>query len=173
MSNEMKELETEVMRLMKNASRTKQGGSVVWGEALKAIQTAKKTGEPSDILKAYQWVLDLGYTPSDKMVDDIHIVLDAIAWYGLHWLPANQKGQNEALAYSLVSVDLRDPLIKHWIVKWQLQDCFKSKPDSDEFWQAWYQVFELTIKYQAIAQEQLIRRLFAAYNRDLKVRKIG
>jgi len=172
-AQELKELETEVMRLMKNASKTGRNQSVLWGQALKLVQAAKKSGAIKDLVAAYDMVLSLGYTPDMRRADEIVIVLDALAWYSLRYLPMDNKTESETLTYLLVPVEIDDPMLQHYIRHWRLQACYKAAPDSDAFWQAWYHVFELTVRYRASMQEGIIRRLFAAYGRDLKVRKIS
>jgi hypothetical protein len=167
---DMQELEREVMRLMKEAAKHPNGKSVLFADALKKIQAAKKSGTMQDILKAYDIVLDLGYQPRMRKADDIAIVIDALAFYSGRFVTVRTRNNGELLTQVYELDTLENDLIQHYVRKWGVQGC-QGRPDNDGFWQAWGVVYELAIQYRCEVQAQVIRRLFAVHDRDLNTRK--
>lgn len=167
---EMQELEREMMRIMQHAAKRPGAQSAVYGDALKKIQVAKKSGEPMDILNAYQIVIDLGYLPTIRESDDITIVIDALAFYSGRFVTVRARNNGELLTQVYELDTLENDLIQHYIRKWNVQGC-QGKPDSDGFWQAWGIVYELAIQHRCEVQAQVIKRLFAVHGRDLNIRK--
>jgi hypothetical protein len=173
MSDEMKELETEVLRFMQQAAKRPGHKSAVYADALKQIQKAKKSGAQDDILNAYQIVIDLGYLPSMRESDDIVIVIDTLAFYSGRFVTVRARNNGELLTQVHELDTVENDLIQHYIRKWGVQACYQSNPDNDGFWQAWGRVYELAIQYRCEVQAQVIRRLFAVHGRDLNIRKVG
>lgn len=166
----MRELETEVMRLMKVNGKNPKHSSLLYADALKKIQTAKKSGNPQDIMIAYQIVIDLGYSMQQRESDDIAIVIDALAFYSGRFVTVRARNNGELLTHVYELDTLENDLIQHYVRKWGVQGC-QGKPDSDGFWQAWGIVYELAIQYRCEVQAQVIKRLFAVHGRDLNIRK--
>jgi hypothetical protein len=170
---EMQELEREMMRIMQHAAKRPGAQSAVYGNALKKIVAAKKSGDMQDILKAYDIVLDLGYQPSQRESDDIAIVIDALAFYSGRFVTVRARNNGELLTQVCELDTLENDLIQHYVRKWGVQACYQSKPDNDAFWQAWGVVYELAIQYRCEVQAQVIKRLFAVHGRNLNIRKVG
>jgi len=168
---EMQELEREMMRIMQHAAKRPGAQSAVYGDALKKIQVAKKSGEPMDILNAYQMVIDVGYLPSTRESDDIVIVIDALAHYSGRFVSTQYRSTPELLIQVTELDSVTDPLVKRYVHKWGVQACCQGTVDSDGFWQSWERVYELAIEYRCEVQAQVIRRLFAVHSRELKTRK--
>src|SRR5262245_40477163 len=173
MNDELQELERELLRLMKEAGKQPKQNSLLYADALKKIQAAKKSGSMQDILAAYDIVLDLGYLPSARRDDDIHIVIDALAHYAGRFVPTKYRNNAELMAQVHDLDDVEDPLIQQYAAQWGIQACYKSNPEHDGFWQAWGKVYEIAIRYRCEVQAQVIRRLFAVHDRDLNIRKVG
>lgn len=166
----VKELETELMRLMKAATKNGRKPSVLWGEALKLIQTARKTDDLHDVTKAYDMVLSLSQDKDSRRYEQIIVALGTLAWYSLRFIPHERLSVNEIMAFALVPIELDNPMIQHYITFWHLQPCYQMTPDDDLFWHAWGFVYRLCVKYRAGYEELLVRRLFEVYGREVNIR---